>query len=742
MKKWLIALGLTATFLNATTIKDIRFDSLIHISPSIAKEMIGFSTGEELDIKKVDDSIKRLYNQGYFEDIWVEEQNGVITYHFSEKPLISKVIIEGLTESDTEKYYDALNLKKGATYDYKRLLSAKSRLLEAISEKGTVDSIVEVKTEKLDNGSMVVRFIVNKGEKIIIESVTFDGAKAFDRDDLENEAINRQEEFLGWLFGRNDGEMKVTELSNDPLRIRELYMKKGYLDAEVQKPYVDVDFNRYRAKIAYSISEGPEYTTKDIQINISKDGITDFTAVRKKFKLKVGEVFDIESFRSDMEKIKFDVADKGYAFTQVNPDLQKDKESGEVTVVYSVNPGEIVYINDVIISGNSRTLDRVIRREMYLVPGSLYSMTDLKDSRNALGRTGYFEDTSVEERRVSDDKIDLIVKVKEAPTGSVQVGGGYGSYGGLLISASLSDRNIFGSGINVGLQFDNSEINKRQEFSISNPRVFDSDYSGSFRIFNNEFESYDFTVAQFGGTVAGGRKFNRFLSGSLAYNYVDSQLSDLLGGTLTNSNNNIVYDNRPYQKSSISTALSFDNTDDFYIPREGYAISGSLEFAGVGGTAKYIKGVSKFNAYRGLEEWINFDAIVRYKSTLNYIEDTGFVPINEKFFSGGIGSIRGYETYSLSPIVNGSRTGGNMSFSNSAEVSIPLIPDAKLRMALFVDYGFIGEDSFDEIARGGYGVAAEWFSPMGPIQLIFAQPIGEEAADRTAAFEFTIGQRF
>jgi len=742
MKKWLIALGLTATFLNATTIKEIRFDSLIHISPSIAKEMIGFSTGEELDIKKIDDSIKRLYNQGYFEDIWVEEQNGVVTYHFSEKPLISKVIIDGLTESDTEKYYDALNLKKGATYDYKRLLSAKSRLLEAISEKGTVDSIVEVKTEKLDNGSMVVRFIVNKGEKIIIESVTFDGAKAFDRDDLENEAINRQEEFLGWLFGRNDGEMKVTELSNDPLRIRELYMKKGYLDAEVQKPYVDVDFNRYRAKIAYNISEGPEYTTKDIQINISKDGITDFTEVRKKFKLKVGEVFDIESFRSDMEKIKFDVADKGYAFTQVNPDLQKDKESGEVTVVYSVNPGEIVYINDVIISGNSRTLDRVIRREMYLVPGSLYSMTDLKDSRNALGRTGYFEDTSVEERRVSDDKIDLIVKVKEAPTGSVQVGGGYGSYGGLLISASLSDRNIFGSGINVGLQFDNSEINKRQEFSISNPRVFDSDYSGSFRIFNNEFESYDFTVAQFGGTVAGGRKFNRFLSGSVAYNYVDSQLSDLLGGTLTNSNNNIVYDNRPYQKSSISTALSFDNTDDFYIPREGYAISGSLEFAGIGGTAKYIKGVSKFNAYRGLEEWINFDAIVRYKSTLNYIEDTGFVPINEKFFSGGIGTIRGYETYSLSPITNGSRTGGNMSFSNSAEVSIPLIPDAKLRMALFVDYGFIGEDSFDEIARGGYGVAAEWFSPMGPIQLIFAQPIGEEATDRTAAFEFTIGQRF
>jgi len=742
MKKWLIALGLTATFLNATTIKEIRFDSLIHISPSIAKEMIGFSTGEELDIKKIDGSIKRLYNQGYFEDIWVEEQNGVITYHFSEKPLISKVIIDGLTESDTEKYYDALNLKKGATYDYKRLLSAKSRLLEAISEKGTVDSIVEVKTEKLDNGSMVVRFIVNKGEKIIIESVTFDGAKAFDRDELEDEAINRQEEFLGWLFGRNDGEMKVTELSNDPLRIRELYMKKGYLDAEVQKPYVDVDFNRYRAKIAYNISEGPEYTTKDIQINISKDGITDFAEVRKKFKLKVGEVFDIESFRSDMEKIKFDVADKGYAFTQVNPDLQKDKESGEVTVVYSVNPGEIVYINDVIISGNSRTLDRVIRREMYLVPGSLYSMTDLKDSRNALGRTGYFEDTSVEERRVSDDKIDLIVKVKEAPTGSVQVGGGYGSYGGLLISASLSDRNIFGSGINVGLQFDNSEINKRQEFSISNPRVFDSDYSGSFRIFNNEFESYDFTVAQFGGTVAGGRKFNRFLSGSVAYNYVDSQLSDLLGGTLTNSNNNIVYDNRPYQKSSISTALSFDNTDDFYIPREGYAISGSLEFAGIGGTAKYIKGVSKFNAYRGLEEWINFDAIVRYKSTLNYIEDTGFVPINEKFFSGGIGTIRGYETYSLSPIVNGSRTGGNMSFSNSAEVSIPLIPDAKLRMALFVDYGFIGEDSFDEITRGGYGVAAEWFSPMGPIQLIFAQPIGEEAADRTAAFEFTIGQRF
>jgi len=743
MKKWLIALGLSSSLLNATTIKDIRFENLIHISDSIAKEIIGFNVDDELDMQKIDNSIKKLFAQGYFEDIWVEEQSGVLTYHFSEKPLISKVVIDGVGESDSEKYYDAISIKKGSTYDYKRLVSAKERLLEAISEKGTVDSIVEVKTERLENGSMAIRFIVNKGEKIVIDSVTFEGLKAFDRDELEDEVINRQNEYLGWLFGRNDGEMKVTELSNDPLRVKEFYMKEGYLDAQVDKPYVAVDFNRYSADISYKIDEGIQYKTKDIQINISQEGITDFTDVRKKMKLKVDETFNIENFRSDMEKIKYAVADKGYAFVQVNPDIQKDKENGEVTVVFSVIPGEKVYINDVIISGNSRTLDRVIRREIYLVPGSLYSLTDLKDSRNALGRTGYFEDTTVEEKRVSDNKIDLIVKVKEAPTGSVQVGGGYGSYGGLLVSASLSDRNIFGSGISVGLQFDNSEINKRQEFSISNPRLFDSEYSGNFRVFNNEFESYDFTVAQFGASISGGRRFNRFLSGSIGYNYVDSKLSDLFGGTLTNSNNNIVYDSTPYQKSSIALSLTFDNTDDFYIPREGYAISGSVEYAGIGGSVEYVKGITKFNAYRGLEEWIDFDMILRYKSSLNYIEDTGFVPVNEKFFSGGIGSVRGYETYSLSPRAsNGNRTGGNMSFSNSAEVSMPLIPDAKLRMALFVDYGFIGEDNFDEISRGGYGVAAEWFSPMGPIQLIFAQPIGDEVGDRTASFEFTIGQRF
>ncbi len=761
MRIFLLSLWLTSVVLQAKTIVDIQFDGLIHLSEPVAKESLGFEVGEQISEKKIDTSIKRFYGYGYFTDIWVSEENGILTYHFSEKSVISRIEIDGYGQGDEEEDTTLLQIKKGSLYDQKKVDKAKKNLIDTISQEGYIDTIVEVEKKILDNGSIELVFKVNKGENIVIEKLSFEGMSAFEASDFDDVIANKEHQFMGWFWGRNDGEMKLTELQYDPLRIRDLYMQHGYLDAKVDDPFVRVDFSQYMADMSYTLHEGEVYRVSDIILEQSVEVIED-AKIREVIKLALNEPFNIKTFREDADRIKTIIADLGYAYVKVAPDLQKHKDTRTVDVVYRIRPGKKVYIRDVLISGNTRTLDRVTRREIYLAPGDLYSLTDIKDSRNSLQRTGYFESTTIEEKRVDDQTMDLIVKVKETQTGNIQLGGGYGSFGGILLSASISDRNIFGSGINMGFSAERSQRTKSFSVNISNPRMNDSDYSGSASVYTNETEFDDYTVSTQGVGLGLGRRLTRFLSGSLNYTYAESEYSNISTDINLTGVDQILFEN--YSKSSVSIGLSYNDTDDFYIPRSGFLASTSVEFAGLGGTAEFIKNNNSFKWYQGLEPYVGFDLIFRYKARFSHIfyDDTStdartYLPTAERFYMGGVGSIRGYESYSLSPRDGeGRRIGGRSMATNSIEASFPLVTKAKLRLTTFYDIGWIqgygqeyGQDSTDialyeekDIARSSYGAAIEWFSPMGPIQLIFARAIDDKPGDQISTFEFTIGQRF
>lgn len=728
---------------SSQNVQSIHYDGMVHISETVAKRLNEVKIGEPLDPTAVDKTIKNFFDQGYFEDIWADEENGKVTFHFKEKPIISKIELKGYKENDDEARKALLQIDKGALYDEKRLEAAKKRIVEALSADGKIDSVVEIDTEKLENGSMHVTFIVNEGEEIIIKQVRYAGLNAFESDEFDSMIANKQEEFMGWLWGRNDGKMKLAELQYDPLRIRDFYMQHGYLDAKVDEPFVKVDFDRYTAEMDYNVFEGDVYRVSDILVFQDNAVIAD-QELLDVITLEKNKPFNIKTFREDAERIKTKIADLGYAYVQVQPDLRKDKEGKSVDVVYRITPGKKVKIRNVIISGNNRTLDRVVRRELFLAPGDWYSLTNLKDSRNAIGRTGYFESNTIEEKRIDDETMDLVVQTKEAPTGNIQIGGGYGSFGGILLSVAISDRNIFGSGINVGLNLERSERTSNYSFNISNPRLNDSDFSGNFSIYDSSTEYDSYTVSSMGMSVGTGHRFNRYVTGYMGYNYSKNDYSDIDSAVTTLDPR--YYEN--YAKSSVILSATFDNTDDYYIPREGFSFSQSFEKAGVGGDADFLKSRTTFGAYKGLQKLTDFDLILRYKARFNYVDESGYLPLGEKFYMGGIGSVRGYQGYSLSPTEgvdsNGEpfKIGGTQTFSNSLEFSFPLVPEARMRATAFVDYGLIGEDSLSEIKRGGYGVALEWFSPVGPLQLVFANPIGDKPGDDVTHFEFTIGQRF
>jgi outer membrane protein insertion porin family len=753
-----ILLSLLAANSFAYTIKSIKYDGMVQISESVALRMLKFEIGDDVNDEMLDASIKAYHKQGYFEDIWVEiDKEGTLTYHFKEKPLISKIELKGWKENDSEAIDTIIQIKVGSLYDEKKIEAAKGRIIEAINQEAKIDSVVEITKELLDNGSYKVTFLVNEGEEIIIEELLYSGAAGLDSDEFDEMIANKEREFMGWLWGRNDGKMKVADLEYDPLRIRDLYMQHGYLDIDVTEPFAKVNFDNYTADMSYQIKEGEVYNVSAIIIE-QETNVIDDALIKEQIKLEIGKPFNVQTFRDDSQRIKTLIADLSYAFVQIVPDLKKDKQKREVDVVFKIMPGDKVKIRNVVISGNSRTLDRIIRRELYLGPGDMYSLTDLTDSRNSLGRLGFFDGNTIEEKRIDNRTMDLVVKVKEAPTGNIQLGGGYGSYGGLLVSVAVDDRNVWGSGIDVGVKAERSSLTSNYSFSISNSRLNDSDFSGNFSVYTSDYEYNDYAVLSDGFTTGIGHRFTRYISGHVGYGYsANSYEFDDTNSTLD------TFYFEDYAKSSITVSAKYDDTDDFYLPRKGVMLSQSVETAGISADANFVKSRTNFGAFKGLEEWFGFDVIARYKARLYYVKETGYLPVAERFYMGGIGSVRGYESYSLSPTIENPdttttedrRIGGELTASNSFELSFPLVPKAKMRLVTYLDWGYISASGdalvsdtasspylANDISRGGFGAGLEWFSPVGPIQLMFSKPLAEEEGDKTAVFEFTMGQRF
>jgi outer membrane protein insertion porin family len=714
---------------------------MVYLSPESASELIDLKAGDSVDMDKINKAIKTLYKQNYFEDVWVEEVGeGNLVFHVKEKPVIAKVDFVGISENDKDEMNGVAGIKRGEVYDQEKAELSKLKIIKFYEDKGYFDTVIEINQTPLDDKrSLALDFVINRGENVIIKTVQLCGSKALDYDDVEPSIANKSEEALPWMWGFNDGKLRISDLENDPARIKDVYMQKGYLDCEVSQPFLKTYLDSYTASLTYTVKEGEQYTVGDVNIEIA-DGMLDVKEVLGELFLKNGKVFNVAKLRKDMTLIETKVADLGYAFVKIAPDIKSDKEKHLTNITYRVLPGEKVTINSVRIAGNSRTIDRVARREVFLANGDQYSRTDVTDSKSALKRTGYFEDVEIKEERLSKNSMDLVVNVKEASTGSIGGGIGYGSSDGLLLSASFSDGNIFGSGLRAGIDIERSDSELNGGISLSNPRIFDSIYSLSGRLYASNNDYYYYDEEKYGMNVVVGRKLGRHWGASLGYVLEQSKLSEVDASISTD-----LYTTEKTLKSSLVPAISFNNTDDFYLPRTGISASSSLEIAGLGGDENFISSVSKFAYYYGLQDLIDYDLILRYKAQFKYLsinaEDEKY-SYGEKFYMGGIRTIRGYESNSISPKnASGILLGGNMMFANSIEASFPLIERLKMRAALFFDYGMIGEDNLD-IKRAGTGVALEWISPLGPIGLVFSQPVMDESGDRTASFEFTIGQKF
>jgi len=730
----LLSVALSFAFAK-TSFDNIKFEGLSQISQTIAHEISDFKPNKSYNDEQINNALKKFYDFGYFKDIVVSVENNILSFYFEEKPFIVSLKMNGYKtrKDDLDELFHLMGIHKGNMYSKLKIKKSKEKLLSQLEQDGYINSVVEIETNRINGNSIAVKFLVNKGDKVIIKKMNYDGAKQLEVDDFEDVTVNKEKESFSWWFGRNDGVINFDQLKYDGLRVKELYLENGFLDAKVKSPFSMIDFNTNTARINVSISEGAQYKVGNIIIYVDNN-ITKVKPIYEYLKLKKDKFFNIKKLRKDVEYIKTQVADNGFAFAKINYDIRKDKEKGTADIIYNVISGDKVYINDVIISGNSRTLDRVIRRNIYLSPSDLYNLTDFRDSKSALNRTGFFETVKIEQQRVSKDKMNLLVTVSEAPTGNLVLGGGYGSYDGFMINASVNDKNIFGSGLDLGFSIDWSKKQTSYDVSLGNPAINDSKYSGSFSAHKRDSEithtDYKLTTKSTGISVGVGKSLTRHAHTGATYSF--NKISDTYDTK--------PQDNKDYTISSITPYINFNNTDSYFNPRAGMIARTSLEIAGIGGDVKYLKSSTSYKYFKGLEDRWDFDAIVRYRATLRILQASGYAPQSNTFYLGGISSVRGFKSYAFGPKAD--ENPYERMFANSVELSFPLIPSAKMRWGVFYDYGMIGQTSFTQIKRSGTGALIEWISPVGPIQFIFSHALDDEDGDSTSSFEFSLGSRF
>ncbi|WRB41079.1 outer membrane protein assembly factor BamA [Helicobacter pylori] len=842
-------------------VKSISYVGLSYMSDMLANEIVKIRVGDIVDSKKIDTAVLALFNQGYFKDVYATFEGGILEFHFDEKARIAGVEIKGYgTEKEKDGLKSQMGIKKGDTFDEQKLEHAKTALKTALEGQGYYGSVVEMRTEKVSEGALLIVFDVNRGDSIYIKQSIYEGSAKLKRRMIESLSANKQRDFMGWMWGLNDGKLRLDQLEYDSMRIQDVYMRRGYLDAHISSPFLKTDFSTHDAKLHYKVKEGIQYRISDILIEIDNP-VVPLKTLEKALKVKRKDVFNIEHLRADAQILKTEIADKGYAFAVVKPDLDKDEKNGLVKVIYRIEVGDMVYINDVIISGNQHTSDRIIRRELLLGPKDKYNLTKLRNSENSLRRLGFFSKVKIEEKRVNSSLMDLLVSVEEGRTGQLQFGLGYGSYGGLMLNGSVSERNLFGTGQSMSLYANIATGGGRSypgmprgagrmfagNLSLTNPRIFDSWYSSTINLYADYRISYQYIQQGGGFGVNVGRMLGNRTHVSLGYNLNVTKLlgfSSPLYNRYYSSTKQIIIPSQPVCVSSLGLLLglrqvqscstpgstrvgqtppvtglwdrdyhtpitssftldvSYDNTDDYYFPRNGvifnsYATmsglpsSGTLNsWNGLGGNVRNTKVYGKFAAYHHLQKYLLIDLIARFKTQGGYIfryNTEDYLPLNSTFYMGGVTTVRGFRNGSITPKDEfGLWLGGDGIFTASTELSYGVLKAAKMRLAWFFDFGFL---TFKTPTRGSFfynaptttanfkdygvigagferatwrastGLQIEWISPMGPLVLIF--PIaffnqwgdgnGKKCKglcfnpnmdDYTQHFEFSMGTRF
>jgi len=697
--------------------------------------------GDPFSKNTVQDDIRQLYGLGYFDDIRVDIdsfEGGVkLIFVLTEKPSITSVDFQGNKEFEAKDLREKITLTAGAIANIALINDNAGKLVSFYQSEGYWLVNVLPVIREISKDAIALTYQINEGPKVVIKDIRTEGNKAISTKEIKKAIKTKERGILSFITGT--GIYQREQIRDDMERIRELYQNRGFLNVAVSEPEISLDRDRKKLSIKLSISEGEQYRIGELRFTGNK--VFPESELSGNLKIASGQIFNRGALRSDIDQMLDIYMERGYAQADIDPLIDVDPKNRLANITFSVAEGEIFKIGRISISGNTKTRDKVIRREMRLDEGDIFNKKLLKRSYQRINNLNYFETVDIAPYpRAEENRIDLNVRVKEKLTGMLSLGGGYSSVDKFMVMGEITQGNLFGKGLYLKLKADLSAKRKNYNISLRDPWFMDKPITASTSLFNESFEYPDYSKKSTGGSVGFGKEFSEYVGGNITYNLESVEITDVKSDA-----SSLIKDQEGKKlTSSISPSAWKDTRDNYLDPTSGSRYALYTTFAGLGGDNYFVKGLADSIWYYPLRWSTTFSL----RGRLGYA--TGFagkeLPLYERFYAGGINTVRGLGFGEAGPTnAEGEKIGGNLEMILNVEYIFPLVEDIKLKGVTFFDYGstFDKDDKFSlSDLRKTAGFGFRWLSPFGPLRLEWGFNLDPKEDESANKLEFSIGGMF
>jgi outer membrane protein insertion porin family len=733
-------------------VKDIRVEGIQRTEAGTVFSYLPVKVGETFTDEKAAQAIKSLFATGFFKDVRIDVEGNVMVVVVQERPAIASLDFVGMKEFEKDAIVKALKevgIATGRIFDRSLLDKAEQELKRQYLTRGKYAARITTTVTPLERNRVGVNFTIVEGDAAKIRQINIVGAKAFPEKELQSLFELTTPGWLTW-YTKND-QYSRQKLSADIEKLRSFYLDRGYMEFNVESTQVSISPDKQDVYITLNIVEGERY--KVASVKLAGDFTIPEAELRKLVLVRPGDVFSREKLNESTKAIVDRLGVEGYAFANVNasPEINREKHLVDFTVF--VDPGKRVYVRRINVTGNTKTRDEVVRREMRQMESAWYDAQKVQSSKERIDRLGFFTEVAVETPPVqgTTDQLDVNVNVTEKPTGNLMLGVGTSSADKVILSGAISQNNFMGSGNNVGLQVNTSKSNRTYSVSYTNPYFTPDGVSQGFDVYHRTTDTSSTNLAYYKSQSTGG---------GIRFGFPIDEYQSFSFGVAADTTTIDVYDSSPnyykkyvadFGKTNISIPLTLtwakDTKNSFFFPTKGTYQRASLEVGLPGGDLTYYRANYQIQHFLPLSK--------RFTLMLN--GDLGYaggysgkdLPFFKNYYAGGVNSVRGFKTSTLGTagtLDGDDRLGGNRKIVGNAELlwSLPGF-ERTARVGLFFDAGqvYASGDKFDlgEL-RYSTGVTASWVSPIGPLKFSIGTPLNKKDDDEKEAFQFQLGTTF
>jgi outer membrane protein insertion porin family len=736
-----VVLFVAATvFAEDYTVSDIQISGNSRIAESSILSAIAIRSGDSVSDADIDDAVHAIFKTGNFTDVAAEvrDQQGLNALIFSvqELPLIRSVEFSGIKETRRDDLQERVKIRTPSIYNKEKVKESITEFEQYYIADGyhAVKIESELKTDVNNEASLV--FHVDEGEKVLIGEIIFVGTSVFTKKELIKKIETREHWFLSWLTGR--GAYLEDTLSLDIERIKAAYQDVGYLDVKVKPADVTL-VDDESLQVVIEVDEGPQYHLGSIKI--SGDILGEESELEKLVKMQPGDVFGRENMRKSVLALTDLYANSGYAYVNVSPLTDKNKQELLVDLELQIDQGQLVYVEQINIHGNTTTRDKVIRREIKLVEGEKYNASKVKAANRSIRNLGFFEEVNVTNKRGSqEDQTIIDVDVTEQSTGTFSLGVGYSTSENAMFTGSLTQNNFMGYGIETSLSTSLGSTTTTYSLSVTDPHFLDSEWTLGGEIYKKESDYDDYDDSRNGAAIKGGHAITQNSKLYLTYRLEAKRISDIdddvTSPTILDAEGDSLL-------SSITSEWVRKTVNNYQDPSSGGVTELSLELAGLGGTEYFLKGIAEHRHYFP----VFWDTVFSIHGSVGYIMETwgdDGIPLSEKFFLGGLSSLRGFNSREVGPTEDGEYIGGEKMAYANFEYIFPLAADMGIKGVLFFDVGnaWSDDEAYFSDLRFDIGPGIRWLSPVGLLRFEWGYNLDPRDDEDTTVFNFTIGTAF